>query len=162
FKGKKWGHVLFHGGLSAGKRRDTIDKFRDDPNCRVFLATDAGGVGLNLQFASVVFNMDIPWNPAVLEQRVGRVPRLRQSQPVRVVNFGSQGSIEEGMLEVLKFKKSPFAGVLDGGENEVFLGGTRFNKFMETVEAATSAIPDATIEDAEEALVTPPDEGAST
>ena len=68
------------------------------PKCRVFLSTDAGGVGLNLQHASVVLNMDLPWNPAVLEQRIGRVHRLGQRQPVRVVNFVAQGTIEEGML----------------------------------------------------------------
>jgi hypothetical protein len=60
---------------------------------------------------------------------------------VRVVNFVARGTIEEGMLGVLKFKKSLFAGVLDGGEKEVFLGGTRLTKFMESVEAATGAIP---------------------
>jgi hypothetical protein len=99
--------------------------------------------------------MDLPWNPAVLEQRVGRVHRLGQRRPVRVVNFVSQGTIEEGMLAVLKFKKSLFAGVLDGGEKEVFLGGSRLNKFMESVESATSAIPEPMIEDTEEALDTP-------
>ncbi len=156
FEGRRWEHVLFHGGLSSPKRKDMIDRFRDDPNCRVFLSTDSGGVGLNLQHASVVLNMDLPWNPAVLEQRIGRVHRLGQRQPVRVVNFVSQGTIEEGMLGVLKFKKSLFAGVLDSGEKEVFLGGSRLNKFMETVESATSAIPEAMIEDAEESLRTPP------
>jgi superfamily II DNA or RNA helicase len=160
FEGRKWEHVLFHGGLTSNKRKDTIDRFRDDPNCRVFLSTDSGGVGLNLQHASVVLNMDLPWNPAVLEQRIGRVHRLGQRQPVRVVNFVSQGTIEEGMLAVLKFKKSLFAGVLDSGEKEVFLGGSRLNKFMETVESATSAIPEALIEDAEESLRMPPDERA--
>ena len=136
---------------SGKARKDLIDRFRDDPNCRAFLSTDAGGVGLNLQHANVVFNMDLPWNPAVLEQRVGRVHRLGQKQPVRVVNFIAQGTIEEGMLSVLKFKKSLFAGVLDGGEKEVVSGGSRLNKFMESVESATSAIPDAMLEDAEEA-----------
>jgi superfamily II DNA or RNA helicase len=155
FKDRGWEFVLFHGGVPGGKRKDLIDRFRDDPNCRAFLSTDAGGVGLNLQHANVVFNMDLPWNPAVLEQRIGRVHRLGQKQPVRVVNFVAQGTIEEGMLSVLKFKKSLFAGVLDGGEKEVFLGGSRLNKFMETVESATAAIPDAMIEDAEEALRAP-------
>src|SRR5437899_579637 len=98
---------------------------------------------------------DLPWNPAVLEQRIGRVHRLGQRQPVRVVNFVAKGTIEEGMLSVLKFKKSLFAGVLDAGEKEVFLGGSRLNKFMETVEKATTAIPDAMIEDAEEAMRAP-------
>jgi superfamily II DNA or RNA helicase len=160
FEDRKWDHVLFHGGLSSNKRKETIDRFRDDPTCRVFLSTDSGGVGLNLQHASVVLNMDLPWNPAVLEQRIGRVHRLGQRQPVRVINFVAQGTIEEGMLAVLKFKKSLFAGVLDSGEKEVFLGGSRLNKFMETVESATTAIPEAMIEDAEEALRLPPDERA--
>jgi superfamily II DNA or RNA helicase len=151
-QGRSWEHVLFHGGVPSGKRKDLLDRFHDDPKCRVFLSTDTGGVGLNLQHASVVLNMDIPWNPAVLEQRIGRVHRLGQRQPVRVVNFVAQGTIEEGMLEVLKFKKSLFAGVLDGGEKEVFLGGSRLNKFMETVESATAAIPEELIEDSEDAL----------
>jgi superfamily II DNA or RNA helicase len=139
----RWDHVLFHGGVPGHKRKDLVDRFRDDPDCRLFLATDAGGVGLNLQFASVVINMDLPWNPAVLEQRIGRVHRLGQRRPVQVVNFVAQGTIEEGMLGVLKFKKSLFAGVLDGGEKEVFLGGSRLTKFMESVEKTTSTIPPA-------------------
>ncbi|MDO8835073.1 MAG: C-terminal helicase domain-containing protein, partial [Vicinamibacterales bacterium] len=133
-------HVLFHGGIDGAQRKALVDRFRDDHRCRAFLATDAGGVGLNLQHASVVVNMDLPWNPAVLEQRIGRVHRLGQKQPVRVVNFVAEGTIEEGMLSVLKFKKSLFAGVLDGGEREVFLGGSRLTRFMETVEQTTAAI----------------------
>jgi superfamily II DNA or RNA helicase len=158
FKKKGWGHVLFHGGVPSGKRKDLVDRFRDDPHCQLFLSTDAGGVGLNLQHATVVLNMDLPWNPAVLEQRIGRVHRLGQEQPVRVAHFISQGTIEEGMQQVLKFKKSLFAGVLDGGEKEVFLGGSRLNRFMEQVEAAAAAIPEEMIEDAEEALRAPPGE----
>ena len=90
-KKKGWGHVMFHGGVPSSKRKDLVDRFRDDPNCRLFLSTDAGGVGLNLQFASVVMNMDLPWNPAVLEQRIGRVHRLGQKQPVRVREFRRPG-----------------------------------------------------------------------
>ncbi len=152
-KERGWGHVMFHGGVPSTKRKDLVDQFRDDPNCRAFLSTDAGGVGLNLQFASVVFNMDLPWNPAVLEQRIGRVHRLGQKQPVRVVNFVSKGTIEEGMLSVLRFKKSLFSGVLDGGASEVLLGGSKLTKFMETVEAATASIPTApTCDEAKEAI----------
>src|SRR5581483_9035834 len=95
-------HVLFHGGVPGHKRRDLVDRFRDDPNCRIFLATDAGSVGLNLQFASTVINMDLPWNPAVLEQRIGRVHRMGQRRPVQVINFVAKGTIEEGMLSVLQ------------------------------------------------------------
>ena len=69
--------------------------------CRIFISTQAGGVGLNRQSAEVVVKMDLPWNPAVLEQRVGRVHRLGQKKPVRVINFVTKGSIEHGMLTVL-------------------------------------------------------------
>jgi superfamily II DNA/RNA helicase len=146
---RKWGYVFFHGGVESAKRGALIDRFREDPGCRVFLSTDAGGVGLNLQHASVVVNVDLPWNPAVLEQRIGRVHRLGQSRPVQVVNFVAQGTIEEGMLGLLGFKRSLFAGVLDGGEKEVFLRGSRLAGFLQTVEKATAAIPAPSIPEAE-------------
>ena len=72
----------------------------------MFLSTDAGGMGLNLQHASMVVNVDLPWNPAVLEQRIGRVHRLGQKNAVRVVNFVAKGTIEDGMLSVLQFKSA--------------------------------------------------------
>ena len=138
---RDWGHVLFSGSVPGDKRGALIDQFHTDPDCRLFLSTDAGGVGLNLQHAAaVVVNMDQPWNPAVLEQRIGRVHRMGQSRGVQVINFVGQGSIEEGMLSVLAFKKQLFAGVLDGGETEVFMQGTRLSKFMESVEKVTGAV----------------------
>jgi superfamily II DNA or RNA helicase len=138
---RKWEHVLFHGGVSSRNRKGLIKRFKEDPRCRLFLATDAGGVGLNLQNADTVIVLDQPWNPGVLEQRIGRVHRMGQHRPVRVVHFVAQGAIEEGMLGVLAFKKSMFAGVLDGGKDEVFLGGTRLKRFMESVDKVTSSIP---------------------
>jgi superfamily II DNA/RNA helicase len=88
----------------------------------------------------VVINVDLPWNPAVLEQRIGRVHRIGQRAPVRVVNFVAEGTIEQGMLSVLQFKKSLFAGVLDGGETEVFLGKGRLDRFMQSIERVTAGI----------------------
>ncbi|HEU4748083.1 MAG TPA: C-terminal helicase domain-containing protein, partial [Gemmatimonadaceae bacterium] len=151
-----WGHVLFHGGVDSRARAKLIDRFRDDPECRVFLSTDAGGVGLNLQHASVVINVDLPWNPAVLEQRIGRVHRIGQRVPVRVVNFVAEGTIEQGMLSVLRFKKSLFAGVLDGGETEVFLGKGRLDRFMESIEKVTAEIQPVPV-----AAETPADTGVA-
>jgi superfamily II DNA or RNA helicase len=137
---KRWDYTLFHGGIPGAKRGALVERFHEDPKCRVFLSTDAGGVGLNLQHAaSIVVNMDLPWNPAVLEQRIGRVHRLGQSRSVQVVNFVAEDTIEERMLSLLAFKKSLFAGVLDGGQSEVFLGGSRLAKFMESVNAVTGA-----------------------
>ncbi|MGH6627252.1 MAG: DEAD/DEAH box helicase [Burkholderiaceae bacterium] len=136
-----WGHVLFHGGVPGDKRGALVDRFLQDPDCRLFLSTDAGGVGLNLQHAAAtIVNMDLPWNPAVLEQRIGRVHRMGQLRGVQVVNFVAKGAIEEGMLGVLAFKKSLFVGVLDGGDSAVFMNGTRLSKFMETVEEISGAM----------------------
>jgi hypothetical protein len=141
---RDWGHVLFNGSVPGEQRGALVDRFHSDPACRLFLSTDAGGVGLNLQHAAaVVVNMDLPWNPAVLEQRIGRVHRMGQSRGVQVINFVGQGSIEEGMLSVLAFKTSLFAGVLDGGASEVFLQGTKLSQFMKSVEQVAGAMGEA-------------------
>ena len=157
---RRWRHVLFHGGVPGPRRKDLIARFREEAACRLFLSTDAGGVGLNLQHASVVANMDLPWNPAVLDQRVGRVHRLGQHRPVRVVHFIARGTIEEGMLGLLSFKKSMFAGVLDGGQSEVFLGGTRLKQFMDSVDQATGGIPRAVPEPSDGDRVRAPEPSA--
>jgi hypothetical protein len=81
--------------------------------------------------------MDLPWNPAVLEQRIARIHRMGQARPVQIVNFVSKGTIEEGMLSVLAFKRSLSAGILDGGTGEISLGGSRLNRFMKDVENVT-------------------------
>lgn len=158
-----WGHVQFNGGVPGTRRKRLVQQFREDKDCRLFLSTDAGGVGLNLQHANAVVIMDQPWNPAVLEQRIGRVHRLGQKMPVRVVHLIAQGTIEEGMLNLLGFKQSMFAGVLDGGAGEVFLEGTRLNRFMESVDKATTTIPSAPAPAEAEATQDEPDaEEAST
>jgi len=137
---RRIGHVLFHGSLTAHERGELVRRFHDDETCRVFLSTDAGGVGLNLQCASIVVNADMPWNPAILEQRIGRAHRMGQRRPVQVIDVVAQGGIEQGMLDVLKFKSSLFAGALDGGAPEITLGGSKLKRFMETVERATAAM----------------------
>lgn len=134
------GYVSFHGGIPSEKRPELVQRFREDPACRVFLSTDAGSTGLNLQHASTLVNMDLPWNPAVLEQRIARVHRLGQARPVQIVNFVAKGTIEEGMLSVLAFKRSLAEGILDGGSNEVSLGGSRLTRFMKDVESVTGSM----------------------
>ncbi|WP_449369954.1 DEAD/DEAH box helicase, partial [Thiomonas sp.] len=131
------GYVSFHGGVASEKRPVLLERFRDDPDCRVFLSTDAGATGLNLQHASTLVNMDLPWNPALLEQRIARTHRMGQKRPVQIVNFVAKGTIEEGMLSVLAFKRSLSAGILDGGLGEISLGGSRLNRFMKEVENVT-------------------------
>ncbi|MBN2023450.1 MAG: DEAD/DEAH box helicase [Pirellulales bacterium] len=158
---QRWEHVFFHGGVPGPRRKDLIKQFREDPRCRLFLSTDAGGVGLNLQNASSVVILDQPWNPAVLEQRIGRVHRLGQHRPVRVAHFIAQGTIEEGMLSLLEFKQSVFRGVLDEGQDEVFLGGTRLKRFIESVEKATGSIPEAVPEESGEPAASPAERAAA-
>jgi hypothetical protein len=126
--------------VPSEKRPALLQRFRDDPDCRVFLSTDAGSTGLNLQHASTLINMDLPWNPAILEQRIARVHRMGQKRPVQVVNFVAKGTIEEGMLSVLAFKRSLSAGILDGGSGEISLGGSRLSRFMKDIENVTAQI----------------------
>jgi superfamily II DNA or RNA helicase len=134
------GYVSFHGGVPSEKRPALVERFRSDPACRVFLSTDAGSTGLNLQHASTLVNMDLPWNPAILEQRIARIHRMGQTRPVQIINFVAKGTIEEGMLSVLAFKRSLAAGILDGGSGEISLGGSRLNSFMKEVEKVTGSI----------------------
>ena len=107
------GYVRFHGGVPTARRGRLIDRFRDDPDCRVFFSTDAGGVGLNLQFASVVINLELPWNPAVLEQRIGRVHRHGQTEPVQVFFLIAEDSFESGLEHTLANKQALFSAALD-------------------------------------------------
>jgi hypothetical protein len=138
---RRWGHVHLHGGVPSRQRSQLVSRLREDKHCQAFLSTDAGGVGLNLQTASTVINMDLPWNPAVLEQRIARVHRLGQKNAVRVVNFIAEDTIEHGMLSILSFKRSMFAGVIDGSTDKVMMGDSALNRFMKTIESATSATP---------------------
>jgi SNF2 family DNA or RNA helicase len=126
--------------VPGDKRGALVDRFNNDPTAGCFLSTDAGGVGLNLQHAAaVVVNMDLPWNPAVLEQRIGRVHRMGQTRGVQVINFVARAASRKACCLVLAFKQSLFAGVLDGGDSEVVLQGTRLSKFMETVDLGAPA-----------------------
>ncbi len=150
------GFVSFHGGIPSEKRPALVDQFRDDPKCRVFLSTDAGATGLNLQHASILVNMDLPWNPALLEQRIGRIHRLGQKRPVQIVNFVAKGTIEEGMLSVLAFKRSLSAGILDGGTGEISLGGSRLSRFMKDIEKVTERMGEGVAVGAAEELASAP------
>ena len=130
-------YVYLHGGIPSSKRKDIIANFNDDNTCRVFLSTDAGSTGLNLQSASMVINLDLPWNPAVLEQRIARIYRLGQERNIQAINLISKESIEESMLDKLRFKSAMFEGVLDNGEDTIYLGDkSNFEMMMDTLSEA--------------------------
>ncbi len=96
--------VILNGSLDMEARKKAQDDFRDTH--RILISTDAGGEGLNLQFAHVIFNYDIPWNPMRLEQRIGRVDRIGQPKTVRAINFVFEDSVEFRVREVLEEKLS--------------------------------------------------------
>ena len=110
--------AVFHGELGWREKEEALDQFRT--HSPVLVSTEAGGEGRNLQFCSIVINYDLPWNPMRVEQRIGRVHRLGQEHPVRVVNLVARGTIEAYVLEILDRKIRMFELVV--GEIEEILG----------------------------------------
>lgn len=108
------GYSWHTGSVPAQRRRAEVRRFKEDPDCRLFLSTDCGSVGLNLQAASVVVNLDLPWNPARLEQRIARAWRKHQTRPVSVLHLVTEGSIEQRMIPLLAGKQALADSVLDG------------------------------------------------
>jgi len=96
--------VTLNGSMAMEERGVAQDAFRKSH--RVLVSTDAGGEGLNLQFAHVIINYDIPWNPMRLEQRIGRVDRIGQPKTVQAINFVFEDSVEFRVREVLEQKLS--------------------------------------------------------
>ncbi|MDA0349823.1 MAG: DEAD/DEAH box helicase [Verrucomicrobia bacterium] len=137
-----FGYAWHTGSVPQKKRRAEILAFRQDPDCRIFFSTDSGGVGLNLQNASVVINCDLPWNPAKLEQRIARAWRKNQTRPVTVINLVAEETIEHGMLASLAQKMELADGVLDGygNLNTMTLKSGR-QVFLKRLEQVMSKVP---------------------
>ena len=154
-------YEYLHGSVPAQKRSELIDRFTNESDCRIFLSTDAGSTGLNLQSASILINLDLPWNPAILEQRIGRIYRIGQEMPIQVMNLVSKDSIEESMIDRLRFKRSMFEGALDGGDDTIFLSDDRFRGFMESLSPALCKGEGESPKEEEEEVLpfTPPLEG---
>lgn len=140
------GFAWHTGSVPQQKRRLEINAFKNDPQCRVFLSTDAGATGLNLQNASVVVNCDLPWNPAKLEQRIARAWRKHQTRAVTVINLVAENTIESRMLVTLSQKSRLAGGVLDDGSlDSMDLRGGRdsFFKRLEQMIAPADVKPAA-------------------
>ena len=144
------GYEYLHGGVPSIKRKDLVSNFSDLPESRVFLSTDAGSTGLNLQAASIVINLDLPWNPAVLEQRIARIYRLGQIRNIQVINLVAKDTFEEQMIGKLRFKTSMFEGVLDGGEDSVFVEDNKFSQMMDTLKETMDVFVEETTEVSEQ------------
>jgi hypothetical protein len=105
--------VRLDGSIPQKKRQGLIHQFRKDPNCKLFITTNAGSTGLNLQAANTIVNVDLPWNPAVLEQRISRVHRMGQKRPVQVFIMVTENTLEESLLGTLAAKHELALAVLD-------------------------------------------------
>src|SRR5215469_12710779 len=109
----KLDYVRLDGSVPQNKRHQLVHQFQRDPTCRVFLTTNAGSTGLNLQAANTVINVDLPWNPAVLEQRISRAHRMGQKNPVQVYLLVTEATIEEKLLATLSAKHDLALAALD-------------------------------------------------
>ncbi len=138
--------VELSGKVPVDKRQLLIDEFTSNPACKVFLSTDAGGTGLNLQAADCVVNFELPWNPAKLNQRIGRVNRIgQQSKCINVVNLIAKFSIEERIMAGIKLKGELFSGVFDGGQDEVLFSREKRQEMVDQLRQMIGEQPESPV-----------------
>jgi len=137
--------VRLDGKVPQKKRQELVHRFQNDPDCRVIIMTNAGSTGLNLQSANTVINVDLPWNPAVLEQRIARAHRMGQKQPVQVYLLVTERGIEERLLGTLSAKHDLALAALDVEsdvtEVELQSGMEELKKRLERLLGQTPATP---------------------
>ncbi|MCL2231790.1 MAG: DEAD/DEAH box helicase [Treponema sp.] len=143
------GFVELNGKVPVKARGDLIRKFENTPECKIFLSTEAGGAGLNLQMADTLINFELPWNPAKKNQRIGRIDRLGQkSGNLTIYNMITRNSIEQQIAAGLLVKQNLFEGVLDSSSNTDYVdfsskGRSQFIDQLEAFIAAANEEPDA-------------------
>jgi SNF2 family DNA or RNA helicase len=126
----RFGPLAYHGRIPHQRRDAVIEQFRNDPRSHVLLISyGAGGVGLNLQFASYVFLFDRWWNPAVEDQAINRAHRIGVNGPVTVTRFVTPGTIEQRIDEVLRQKRELFDSVFGDDFSGRSLGLSREEVF---------------------------------
>jgi ERCC4-related helicase len=131
------GFAQLSGKVMVKNRDKLVKKFETDSNCKVFLSTEAGGAGLNLQVADTVINFELPWNPAKKNQRIGRIDRLGQrNKHLTVINFVTRNSIEASIASGLSLKQNLFDGVLkaDDSKDTVDFSASRKAQFLQELE----------------------------
>jgi superfamily II DNA/RNA helicase len=140
--------VRLDGSVPQKLRQGLVHEFQNNPGCRLFLTTNAGSTGLNLQAANTVINVDLPWNPAVLEQRVARAYRMGQSQPVQVFVLITEATIEEKLLTTLSAKHDLALAALDAESDvdQVNLAGG-IEELRRRLEVLLGSRPEAPIDE---------------
>ena len=140
--------VRLDGDVPQRARAALVHQFQNDPNCRLFLTTNAGSTGLNLQAADTVINVDLPWNPAVLEQRIGRAHRMGQTKSVQVYVLVTEGTIEEGLLETLADTQDLALAALDPDSTVTTISFSRSNDDLKKrLERLLGAKPPAPLDE---------------
>lgn len=109
----KWNPVVIMGEVPAAEREARFQRFRNDPECRVIIGTEAMAFGVNLQEASYVVHVDSPWSLSKQMQREDRAHRMGQTRPVTVVNLIAKGTIDEYVVKVLHKKAKHSVEVLE-------------------------------------------------
>ncbi len=136
------GYAMLHGGVATDRRPALLEKFRESPDVRVLLSTDAGGTGLNLQVASYVIHLDLPWNPGRLDQRTSRAHRLGQTRGVSVTYLCAATGIERGIEGTLAGKRAVRGAALDVASDVDELVAPSFSMFIKEMSAALQALED--------------------
>jgi hypothetical protein len=140
--------VRLDGSVPQKKRQQLVNHFQTVPECKLFLATNAGATGLNLQAANTVVNVDLPWNPAVLEQRIARAHRMGQKRPVQVFVLITEQTIEERLLTTLSAKHQLALAALDVNSDidEVDLA-SGMEELKRRLEVLLGATPEAPVDE---------------
>lgn len=138
------GYVRLDGSVPQKERKSLVHQFQNNDNCRLFLSTNAGAAGLNLQAANTVVNIDLPWNPALLEQRIARAHRMGQKRPIQVYILVTEQTLEENLLQTLSVKKQVAMAALDPDSdiNEVDFS-TGMDELKQRLEILLGAKPEA-------------------
>ncbi|MBM3436807.1 MAG: DEAD/DEAH box helicase, partial [Bacteroidetes bacterium] len=134
------GFIELSGQVPVKLRGELIKKFETNADIKVFLSTEAGGSGLNLQMADTVINFELPWNPAKKNQRIGRIDRLGQkSSKLTVINFITRNSIEVKIASGLALKQNLFESVLNHGSSTDVIDFTEKGRaqFLEDLKQMT-------------------------
>ena len=149
---RRVGYVRLDGSVPQGRRQGLVHAFQSDPGCRLFLTTNAGSTGLNLQAADTVINVDLPWNPAVLEQRVARAHRMGQKRPVHVFVLVTEGTIEENLLATLSAKHELALAALDSESDVDAVEMTSgMEELRRRLEQLLGARPEAPVDESQRA-----------
>ncbi|MFO0840265.1 MAG: DEAD/DEAH box helicase [Phycisphaerae bacterium] len=148
-------YVRLDGSVPQQRRALLVQQFQKDPRCRLFLATNAGASGLNLQAANTVVNVDLPWNPAVLEQRIARAHRMGQKNPVQVYVLITENTIEEGLLKTLSAKHELAQAALDADSDVDAVDlSSGIDELKGRLEVLLGAKPEAPRDESEQARQT--------